>query len=197
MAIGFKGYAIVSADGFIADAAGRMPETLRFDADWTYFQAGLDAADLTLLGRHTHEAAPNPRGRRRLVVSRGVRAVIREDERTWWANSEDVMPRSAVAAAIGTRVTVAVVGGTGVFGWILDDAGYDEFHISVAHDVSLGAGRPLLDGVRGLEAGVDRLVRAGMVLENRSWLDREAALELLLFRIDGPGAEDDLADDEG
>src|SRR5271169_3255695 len=40
------GYAIVSDDDRIADASGGMPTTLRNEADWAYFQAELDRADL-------------------------------------------------------------------------------------------------------------------------------------------------------
>ncbi|MDE3175476.1 MAG: hypothetical protein KGM15_05120, partial [Pseudomonadota bacterium] len=57
------GYAIVSQDDRIADAAGIMPECLKNDADWAHFQAELDRADWIALGRASHEAAPNQRGR--------------------------------------------------------------------------------------------------------------------------------------
>ncbi|MEM8952157.1 MAG: dihydrofolate reductase family protein [Pseudomonadota bacterium] len=181
MTVTFKGYAVVSADGFIADDQGRMPDALRFDADWAYFQAALDRADITLLGRHTHEAAPNAKQRRRLVVSRGVRAVIREDVRTWWVNSEDVAPASAIAAVAGATADVAVVGGTGVFSWILDEGGFQEFHLSIAHEVRLGAGRPLFEGVDGLDQAIAKLEQKGLVIGRRSWFDKAAGLELLIL----------------
>lgn len=181
MAVLFKGYAIVSADGFIADDRGHMPDALRFEADWDYFQTALDAVDITLLGRHTHEAAPNIKGRRRLVVSRGVRAVIQENVSTWWANPKEVTPASAVAVVQGTAADVAVVGGTGVFGWILEEGGYAAFHLSVAHHVRLGAGRPLFDDVVGLDEATAKLVAKGMAVVRRSWLDEEAGLELMIF----------------
>lgn len=182
MTITFRGYAVVSADGFIADDRGHMPDALRFEADWAYFQAALDAADITLLGRHTHEAAPNLKRRRRLVVSRGVRAVIQEDARTWWVNSEDLAPASAVAAVAGTPADVAVVGGTGVFGWILEEGGFEEFHLSLAHQVSLSAGRPLFDDVEGLDAAIAKLEASGLETKERSWFDHEAGLELFIMR---------------
>ena len=181
MAIGIKGYAVVSADGFIADEDGRMPDALRFETDWAYFQTALDAADVTLLGRHTHEAAPHVKRRRRLVASRGVRAVIQEDIRTWWVNPKEVTPTSALAVVAGTSADVAVVGGTGVFGWVLDEDGYQEFHLSVAHGVRLGAGRPLFDGVGDLDAAMARLDEGGLTVQRRSWLDQDAGLELLIF----------------
>ncbi len=182
MAVTFRGYAVVSVDGFIADSRGRMPDALRFEADWAYFQAALDAADLTMLGRHTHEAAPNLKRRRRLVVSRGVRAVIQEDARTWWVNSEDVAPVSAVAAVVGAAAEVAVVGGTGVFSWILEEGGFEEFHLSLAHQVRLGAGRPLFDDVDDLEAAINELKAKGLEIQRRFWFDEVAGLELLILR---------------
>lgn len=181
MTFAFKGYAIVSADGFIADDRGRMPDALRFEADWTHFQAALDSADVTLLGRHTHEAAPNVNGRCRLVASRGVRAVIQEDARTWWVNPGEVTPSSAVAVIAGTEARVAVVGGTGVFGWILAEGGYDEFYLSVARHVRLGAGRPLFEDAPDLEAALLALESKGLGAGARSWLDEAAGLELLSF----------------
>ncbi|MEA2944849.1 MAG: hypothetical protein QOI40_179, partial [Alphaproteobacteria bacterium] len=39
-----EGYAIISADGMIADAAGRMPPALTIEADQAFFHAGLDRA---------------------------------------------------------------------------------------------------------------------------------------------------------
>lgn len=181
MAIAFRGYAVVSADGFIADDRGRMPDALRFDADWTYFQAALDAADVTLLGRHTHEAAPNVKNRRRLVVSSGVRAVIQENDTTWWVNPRDVTPASAVAVVSGTKAEVAVVGGTGVFGWVLEEGGYDAFHLSVARQVRLGAGRPLFDAADDLEQAIARLEASGPRTLRQTWLDENEGLELSVF----------------
>ncbi len=159
-----------------------MPDALRFEADWAYFQAALDAADITMLGRHTHEAAPNVKRRCRLVVSRGGRAVIQEDARTWWVNSEDVAPEAAIAAVMGAAADVAVVGGTGVFSWILAEGGFKEFHLSLAHHVRLGAGRPLFEETDGLEGAIARLAKMGLDSKQRSWFDEEAGLELLILR---------------
>lgn len=185
MTIGLKGYAVVSVDGFIADSRGRMPDALRFEADWAYFQAALDAADVTLLGRHTHEAAPNVRGRRRLVVSKRVRAVIQGDASTWWVNPREVTPTSAITVVTGTEAKVAVVGGTGVFDWILKEGEYEAFHLSIAHQVRLGAGRPLFGGADGLDAAVSKLEGGGLEVKERSWFDRQAGQELVIFERSG------------
>ena len=61
-----------------------MPEALRNGADWRYFQQGLDAADLVVLGRLGHEAHGNPGGRVRMVVSRSVEGLERRADGWWW-----------------------------------------------------------------------------------------------------------------
>lgn len=180
----FMGHAIVSMDGFIADDHGRMPDALCFPSDRAHFQKKLDAADIILLGRHTHEAMPPADRRRRLVVSRGVRAVIQENASTWWVNPREVAPASAVAVVAGTEAAVAVIGGTGVFSWILAEAGYDDFGLSIAHRVRLGAGRSLIDGVDDLDGALSKLKDGDLHIRERSWLDETAALEHLTL---GPG----------
>lgn len=182
MTIIFKGYAIVSADGFIADDSGRMPKALCFEADWAHFRRALDQADIMLLGRHTHELSPSVTNRRRLVASRGVRAVIQENSSTWWVNPEEVTPASAVAVVIGTEAKVAVAGGKGVYDWILDEGGYDVFELSVARNVKLGSGRPLFDSIGSLNEIIGRLGAKGLTLCERSWLNQTAKLELLTFK---------------
>ena len=113
------GYAIVSDDDRIADAEGRMPEILRNDADWAYFQAGLDASAVTVLGRLGHEANPNPRGRPRLVVSSSSQGLERRGDGWWWNPQalawpevlRQVLPRGGRVAVPGL---VGVTPGSGV-----------------------------------------------------------------------------------
>src|SRR5215208_610893 len=83
-AVEIHGYAIVSQDDRIADASGETPPALRNEADWAYFQAELDRAALTVLGRLGHEANPNPKGRNRLVLSRAVAGLEHRPEAWWW-----------------------------------------------------------------------------------------------------------------
>src|ERR1700733_2428097 len=67
-----EGYAIVSADGMIADAAGKMPDTLRNPADQSFLQAELDRAAMVVHGRHSHEGGPRAARRKRLIVTHGI-----------------------------------------------------------------------------------------------------------------------------
>lgn len=175
------GYAVVSAEGFIADADGAMPDALKFDADWAYFQDALDQADITLLGRKTHEAAPNVKRRRRLVVSSRVQRVWKEGNITSWVNPKHVDPAAVFLDLAGAEAGIAVVGGTGVFDWILESCGFCEFHTSVAHRVRLGTGKPLFSGAGDLDDAVSRLERRGLMLQHRAWFDQNAGLELLVY----------------
>jgi hypothetical protein len=70
-----EGYAIVSEDGMLADAAGIMPDGLKFEADKRFFEYGLDGVDVVIHGRHSHEHQPHSDRRSRLVVTRTVAAL--------------------------------------------------------------------------------------------------------------------------
>ena len=69
-----EGYAIISADGMIADAAGAMPEAIRNKADQKFLQAVLDQAGVIIQGRHSHEGGPRAERRKRLILTRTVAA---------------------------------------------------------------------------------------------------------------------------
>jgi hypothetical protein len=78
MALRVEGYAIVSADGMIADAAGHMPDSIKIDADQKFFQSSLDQAAAIVHGRYSHEGGPRAGMRRRLIVSRRTDAIARD-----------------------------------------------------------------------------------------------------------------------
>jgi hypothetical protein len=59
-----EGYAIVSEDGMLANAAGIMPDSLKFAADRRFFESGLDGVDVVVHGRHSHERQPGYRADR-------------------------------------------------------------------------------------------------------------------------------------
>lgn len=146
------GHAIVSADGFIADSEGRMPKPLMIDADWQRFQAELDASDVTLLGRLGHEAHPNVKLRRRLVLTSGV-AGLQEGEdikgRVDFLNPNAMPLEKALDHLFLKGARVAVVGGTKVFDHVLETTGFDVFDLVVANDVLLGAGNPCFSKQKG------------------------------------------------
>jgi hypothetical protein len=115
-AFAFEGHAIVSVDGMIADAEGRMPPALHNDADWRLFQAALDEAKLVVLGSVGHMLHPNP-GRRRLVLTRSVddlSADPRDPLARFWNPAG--LPMEAALETLGiTGGTIAITGGRGIF----------------------------------------------------------------------------------
>ncbi len=135
------GHAITSADGMIADGAGRMPAGLRSEADWRRFQAALDGAVLVVVGRLGHEAHPNP-GRRRLVVTSRVDGIAPDpdDRRTslWNPATFDfgsVLDRLRIADGV-----IAVTGGTRVFDLFLPL--FTRFDLVTVPGLSIPGGRP-------------------------------------------------------
>jgi hypothetical protein len=83
--IKINGYAIVSDDDRIAGPDGLIPASLRNEKDWDCFQRALADSDLVVLGRRSHEVAPNVRGDQRLVISRGA-AGLEQRANVWWWN---------------------------------------------------------------------------------------------------------------
>jgi len=173
------GHAIMSADGCIADAEGRMPAALRNPADWQRFQAALDAAALVVLGRASHELTPNPKGRRRLVLSTTVAGLEPRADALWW-NPATVPPGEALAAA-GTGGIAAIVGGRRVFDWFLA-AGYDRFDLASASRVRLPGGTLLFSAMADGWSADALLAGAGLAAGPPEALDAEAGVSLKAWR---------------
>ena len=59
----------------LANAAGIMPDSLKFAADRRFFESGLDGVDVVVHGRHSHERQQHSYLRRRLILTRQLPAV--------------------------------------------------------------------------------------------------------------------------
>jgi hypothetical protein len=142
-----EGYAIVSQDGMLADAAGIMPASLMFEADQRFFERGLDGVDVVVHGRHSQERQPCSALRRRLILTRQVAAIAPDpsNERARLWNPAGASLDEAMAAVGALGGSVGVIGGTAVFGMFLDR--YDVFHLSRAANVRLPGGRPVFPEV--------------------------------------------------
>jgi hypothetical protein len=172
------GLAIVSADDCIADARGEMPEGLRNEADWAYFQNELDRADITLLGRIGHERHPNDKQRRRLVVSSSATGLeVRPDG--WWWNPADCDWNEVTARLMPRGGRVAVPGGRRVFDLCLA-LGYCEFHLSRAERCLLPGGVKLFTACAQKPAA-DVLAEAGLQAAPAPWLDDAAGVSTYLW----------------
>lgn len=180
----FHGHAIVSADDRIADAGGVTPASLRNEADWARFQAALDAAALTVLGRLGHEANPNRRRRNRLVLSSSASGVERRDD-AWWWNPAAASLAAALQAAAPEGGIVAVPGGMRVFDLFLA-VGYDAFDLARAEAVHIADGTPLFSAVRDGLSADSVLAAHRLVPGERRMLDPVARVSLTLWAPPAP-----------
>jgi dihydrofolate reductase len=178
--IEIHGYAIVSQDDRIAGADGRTPDALRNEADWAYFQRELDRADLVALGRLGHEANPNVRGRRRLVLSRSAGGLERRGAEWWW-NPAGRSWAEASAALLPEGGRVAVPGGRDVFDLFLS-IGYAAFHLTRAETVRLGAGRAIFGTSERGRPASEVLAGAGLSPGPVEVLDAAARVTLTVWR---------------
>jgi hypothetical protein len=142
-----EGFAIVSEDGMLADAAGVMPAALQVPADQRFFEAGLDRADVMVHGPHSQEQHRRSVERRRLIVTGRVEALAPDPDnpRALRWNPAGALLEAAIAALGFQRAAVAVIGATGVFGLFLGR--YDAFYLTRGPRIRLPGGRPVFPGV--------------------------------------------------
>jgi dihydrofolate reductase len=176
-----EGFAIVSRDGMLADRDRHMPDALKVEADQRFFADSLDRVAAVVHGRHSHEGQPNSPRRRRLILTRSVSAVEPDPEnplaRFWNPAGASF---SAACAALGVASgTVAIIGGTDVFGLFLD-LGYDAFHLSRADKVRLPGGRPVFPQVPA-QTPEDVLASHGLRPGERRVLDAQADATLVTW----------------
>ena len=145
--IRIDGYVIASADGMLADATGEMPDTLKFSADQTFFNAAMDKVDLIVHGRHSFEDQPNSPHRRRIVLTRAVDTLSPSPDNpkaTLW-NPSGARFADALAYLNFTSGTIAVIGGPEVYAMFFDR--FDTFWLSQAANVLVPDGRGCFPGV--------------------------------------------------
>jgi dihydrofolate reductase len=144
-----EGYAIVSADGMIADRTGHMPDGLKCEADARFFTNGLDSAALIVHGRHSHEqqGAVSDRRRRIIVSDRRAGFFAHPEIPNAWVWNPVSMAFAEACAKVDVRGgKIAVTGGGGVFGLFLK-IGFDAFHLSRAGKLVLPGGRAVFPEV--------------------------------------------------
>jgi dihydrofolate reductase len=177
-----EGYAIVSANGMIADADGVQPEGLRIEADQKFFHQALARADAVVHGRNSQEGGPYAASRRRLIMTRSIAALDRSAE-----NANAVLWNPAGASLdeawseLGlTGGTLAVIGGTQVYGHFLQ-VGYDAFYLTRAGRIRLPGGRPLFPGVPS-RTPEELLETSGLRRSATQVLDSDEDLTLAVWR---------------
>jgi dihydrofolate reductase len=157
-----EGYAIVSADGMIADGRGVMPASIRNDADQHFLQTEMDRAAVIVQGRHSHEGGPRAAKRNRLILTRQVLSIEPDPSQPsaiLWNPAGADLAQAIDALAVGAG-PVAVIGGTDVFGLFLPL--YDVFHLTRATRAMIPGGRPLFSAVGPANTVDDILLRHGL-----------------------------------
>ena len=175
------GYAIVSIDGMLADSAGHIPDGLKIEADQRFFDAGLDAAELVVHGRNSGEDHANSPRRRRLILTRKIPAIAPDPNNPLarrWNPAGASFPTACAALGVNAG-TIAIIGGTDVFGLFLD-IGYDAFHLSRANKTRLPGGRPVFPQVPA-RSPEDVLTNPGLRPGERRVLDAQADATLVTW----------------
>ncbi len=181
-----EGYAIVSADGMIADGDGAIPGSIRNDADQKFLQTELDHAAVVVHGGHSHEGGPRAARRKRLIVTRRIASVAPDPSHPnalLWNPAGAPLQEALAELDVGAG-TVAIIGGTEVFGMFLPL--YDAFHLTRAAFAKIPGGRPLFPAIgthptpedalttHGLKPGATQDIDAAAGVTLTTWT-REAA----------------------
>lgn len=134
---------VASADGFIARAPGHTPQDWASAEEQALFFERVGAADWSIMGRRTHEAAIRP-DRRRVVFSTGVSAPQWRTDNHLWVDPRGVEPDDLAAlAARRRRMDAAVVlGGTAVHDWFHAHGRLDRIALTI-EPVVFGRGLPV------------------------------------------------------
>ncbi len=176
-----EGYAIISADGMLADAKGEMPASIRNDADQRFFQEALDRAAAIVHGRHSDEGGPRAARRKRLILTRQIVAIAPDPAHAnalLWnplgASLEQALERLGV-----TEGTIAVIGGPAVFSLFLPL--YDAFHLSRAANAKIPGGLAVFTEVGPNATPDDVLTRRGFKPGARRDLDAAASASVVTW----------------
>jgi dihydrofolate reductase len=178
-----EGYAIVSADGMLADADRHMPAGLQVETDQKFFQGALDQAAVVVHGRHSHEGGPRAALRRRLVVTRKIPALAPDPSRPkslLW-NPQGATLEQAWAQLGAPPGVLAVIGGPEVYKLFLD-VGYDAFHLTHAPQVRLPGGRPVFPEIGPGRTPEDVLASHGLQPDPPRVFDAVADVTLVTWR---------------
>ena len=178
-----EGFAIVSADGMLADANRVQPAGLIVPADQKFFHDSLAGAALVVHGRHSHEGGPHADGRHRLVVTSRVGSLAPDSahpKSLLW-NPEGATLDEAWKGLGAPPGLCAVIGGPDVFDLFLD-IGYDAFHLTRAPAVRLPGGRPLFPDIARGRTPDEILLSRGLSPGPARLLDQSAGVTLVTWK---------------
>ena len=169
--IRLEGYAIVSANGMIADSDCLMPNSLKFEADQEFLESSLDKAELLVHGRKSHECQAASHLRKRLLMTRCVTTFELDPsaQNVWLWNPAGISFDNVCRELGVTEGVVAIIGGTAAYDMFLPF--YAAFHMCRANKVALPGGVPVLSAVRDGHPPDRVLSGAGLKLAEEITLD--------------------------
>jgi len=173
-----EGYAIVSADGMIADANGEMPDAIRNQADQRFLQDGLDRAAAVVHGRRSHEGGPRAGRRKRLIATRRIAALASDPAHPnalLWNPAGAALAEALKALGVGDG-SIAIIGGSEIFGLFMPL--YDAFHLTRAERATIPGGRPVFPEVGPNASPETVLARHGLKACPRRAIDAAAGITL-------------------
>ena len=167
---------VVSADGFIARHKGDAPHEWASAEEQALFFGDVEAADWSIMGRHTHEAADRA-DRRRIVFSGAGGGWKRETQ--LWVSPEGLAPEplAPLVDAVQPLNRGLILGGTRVHDWFLRHGAIHRVHLTV-EPVRFGAGLPLFTGAEG--PSVEVLKRLGFGIREMRVLNRTGTRHVVL-----------------
>ena len=119
-------FAAVSVDGKIS-FEHTVPPDWTSKEDWDFLQKSLTRMDAAIVGRYTYRiAADRLRKRNTYVFSRRIRSIQRRGTVTFLNPT-----RVDVRDMLSHRKTVAVLGGAGVYRYMLDHELMDELYLTI------------------------------------------------------------------
>ncbi|NNU81509.1 hypothetical protein HMH01_13800 [Halovulum dunhuangense] len=135
---------VASEDGFIARHPADNPAGWASAEEQALFLAAVDAADWSVMGRHTHEAADRPERRRIVFSSRGGGW---KRPTQLWLNPEGITP-AALPGLVGHVHPMReglILGGTAVHDWFHRHGAIDEVRLTI-EPVRFGTGLAIFSG---------------------------------------------------
>ena len=180
---------VVSADGFIARSVGEPPQAWASEEEQELFFLDVEAADWSIMGRHTHEAADRP-DRRRIVFSTKMSGWRRPTQ--LWVDPDRLTPKMLPEQVreVHSLTRGLILGGTRVHDWFLAHHAIDRVHLTV-EPVRFGAGPTVFSDARSADP-VEEFIGRGFEVASEERLNsagtRFLVLEPVSAEIDGASA---------
>ena len=174
------GYAIISEDGMIANAAGVIPSALKFEADQQFFERGLDAVDVVIHGRNSKEQQARSAFRRRLILTRRIPSIAMKSgtQNALFWNPTGAPLEQAMKVLGVPNGSIGVIGGAEEFALFLDR--YDTFYLTRAPGVQIPGGQPVFPEVPRITPE-DVLSEHGLSRGERQVLDAKSGLVVVAW----------------